>query len=68
MAKVTTSGEKCSSACQSTPGCTHFTWTNYQAGTCWMKSGPVMKKDAVVKTNEGAVCGIISSKSVGVIL
>jgi len=35
-------GADCSSACASTFGCTHFTWTSYNGGICWMKSGIVL--------------------------
>ena len=25
--------------CENGPGCTHFTWTLFNGGTCWMKKG-----------------------------
>ncbi|TMW65419.1 hypothetical protein Poli38472_008061 [Pythium oligandrum] len=30
--------EDCCSICQSTIGCGAFTWSNYNGGTCWLKS------------------------------
>ena len=56
-------GEDCSSKCQSTPGCTHFTWSNYNGGTCWMKKGAVSKSDAFASSNQGKVCGIVANSS-----
>ena len=51
-------GDLCSSTCQATSGCTHFTWTLHNNGTCWMKRGSVTKANAVYL--QGAVCGIVS--------
>jgi cellobiose dehydrogenase (acceptor) len=32
------SADGCCAACQTTSGCEAFTWTNYNGGTCWLKS------------------------------
>ena len=61
LASAKTRGEDCSSKCQATSGCTHYTWNNYEGGTCWMKKGSVSKQNAVQKL--GYVCGIIEIKS-----
>jgi hypothetical protein len=53
-------GEDCGGRCASTPGCTHFTWTNYEGGTCWMKQGGATKNNAFKTDNAGSVCGWIS--------
>ena len=37
-------GKECGGKCASTASCTHFTWTTYNDGTCWMKSGSVSVK------------------------
>ena len=50
-------GNKCSSTCKSTSGCTHYSWSSYNGGTCWMKTGGASKSDAVYKA--GCVCGIV---------
>lgn len=52
-----TNGENCGPTCVTTPGCTHFAWTNFLGGTCWLKSGAVSKADAVYNGNFGVVCG-----------
>jgi len=52
-------GDQCSSKCQQTQCCTHFVWTDYNGGTCWMKKGQISKHNAVYK-NE-AVCGVVPS-------
>jgi len=54
-------GEQCSGECGQTAGCTHFTWTEYQGGTCWMKKNPV-SKDQATPIN-GGVCGVMKSSS-----
>jgi hypothetical protein len=59
LKNVQIAGEKCSSLCASTSGCTHFTWTTYKSGTCWMKSGSVTKSDAIQTNDNTMVCGII---------
>ena len=52
-------GEDCSGICSKTAGCTHYTWTNYNGGTCWMKSGNVGKNNAISTTDKSMVCGIV---------
>lgn len=39
-------GESCCAICKSTNGCAAFTWSDYQGGTCWLKSqfGPATYK------------------------
>ena len=54
-------GEDCSGRCASTSGCTHFTWTTWNGGTCWMKSGSVTKSDAHSTSDSTMVCGIVST-------
>ena len=40
----------------------HFTWTAYNDGTCYMKSGKVNQSDAVYTGDTSMTCGIISGK------
>ena len=61
LSSAQVSAEKCGDKCLSTSGCTHFSWTNYQGGTCWMKTGAVQKSDAIANTNKGMICGITPS-------
>jgi hypothetical protein len=57
--QIRTPGE-CTDECDATPECTHYTWTNYQGGTCWMKKGQVTKNNAIrALPIQDAVCGII---------
>jgi hypothetical protein len=58
----------CAQTCANTQRCTHFSWTSYNGGTCWMKSGSVSKSNAVYNGNNGMVCGIISSNILNYIL
>ena len=48
----------CAQTCASTSGCTHFTWTSYNGGTCWMKSGSISKSNALSTGDQSMVCGI----------
>lgn len=49
----------CGPQCEKTPGCTHFAWTTYLGGTCWMKQGPISKDNAFSVDDHSAVCGVL---------
>ncbi|KAJ3120057.1 hypothetical protein HK098_004901 [Nowakowskiella sp. JEL0407] len=55
-----TSSDKCGGLCASTSGCTHFTWTTLNGGTCWMKSGPVSSEEAISTSDPNMVCGYMN--------
>lgn len=57
-----TSADKCGPTCVATSGCTHFAWTTYNGGTCWMKSGKVTKNDAFSTGDQTMVCGVVNRK------
>ena len=57
----------CAQTCVNTQGCTHFSWTSFNGGTCWMKSGSVSQSDAVYNGNNAIVCGIVPSKILTII-
>ena len=59
LANANVRGEDCSNKCYNTAGCTHFTWTTWNGGTCWMKKGSVSKNDAVFTNDQTMVCGVI---------
>ena len=61
LSSALVSSEQCGNTCISKSGCTHFSWTNYQGGTCWMKKGTVQKSDAISNGNTGMICGILAS-------
>ncbi|CAF0839181.1 unnamed protein product [Adineta steineri] len=58
-----TSKDDCQSKCNTTEGCTHFTWTNWNSGTCWMKKGIVEKDDAFSTTDPDMICGVMQNDS-----
>jgi hypothetical protein len=60
-------GEDCSGICLKTAGCTHYTWTTFNGGTCWMKSGNVVKSNAFSTTDKSMVCGIVSNSNTDII-
>jgi hypothetical protein len=61
VASVRAQGKECGPSCQARLDCTHFTWSSYEGGTCWMKSGRVRKEEAVTsKDTMGNVCGILN--------
>jgi len=52
-------GESCGGICAARGGCTHFTWTNNNGGTCWLKGNGV-NPTAVDKPDSEAVCGWVN--------
>ncbi|OWA52637.1 Endoglucanase-5 [Hypsibius exemplaris] len=52
-------GKECGGRCAATQGCTHFTWTRHNGGTCFMKRGPVSKANAFSTSDQSKVCGVI---------
>lgn len=59
LTNVQIRGEDCGGRCAQTSGCTHFTWTTYLGGTCWMKQGAVGKHNAFSTNDQSMVCGVI---------
>lgn len=62
LSNVRSAGKDCSGKCTQTSGCTHFTWTNWEGGTCWMKQGPISKDDACSTNDPQMVCGVIGKR------
>jgi hypothetical protein len=56
--------DRCGPTCDITTGCTHFVWTSWQGGTCWMKKGAVSKSNAFATSDPKMVCGIKETRSV----
>ena len=50
----------CADTCRQTGGCTHYVWTTYQSGTCWMKQNHVNQSNALFTGNKLMICGIIN--------
>lgn len=59
LKNVLTKPDECADRCASTTDCTHYTWTDFNSGTCWMKTNRVSKNEAFVKLDQNAVCGIV---------
>ena len=53
-------GEECSGRCAATAGCTHFAWTRWNGGTCWMKKGSISKANAVQNNDPTSACGVLN--------
>ncbi|KAE9048575.1 hypothetical protein PR002_g371 [Phytophthora rubi] len=51
--------EMCGDLCANDATCTHWTWSNYNGGTCWFKTGTPSPKT----TSYGAICGYVVSRS-----
>ena len=65
LSSARVSGNLCGSLCAQTKGCTHFTWTSWNGGTCWMKSGNTCKNKAVQTLDMSTVCGVIKESFTG---
>ncbi len=61
LSNVLSTAADCGGKCSSTPLCTHFTWTKYNGGTCFMKQGNVSQQDAVSTNDQNMVCGVTVS-------
>lgn len=61
LSNVLSTAENCGRLCANTSLCTHFTWTTFNGGTCYMKQGSVTKQDAVSTNNSTMICGIVGS-------
>ena len=59
LSNVQIRSEDCGAAFWSTEECTHFAWSTYNGGTCWMTSGKVSKSDAFSTGDNTMVCGIL---------
>jgi hypothetical protein len=55
------SDSDCAMQCSFISNCTHFTWTEHNNGTCWMKKGPVWRSNAIESKEESTICGIVKS-------
>ena len=65
LSNVQIAPELCGRQCAATSGCTHFTWTSFNGGTCWMKSGSISKSDAFSTSDSTMVCGVLNDDQGG---
>ncbi|KAJ3125120.1 hypothetical protein HK100_010985 [Physocladia obscura] len=54
IANELTTGELCGSTCEGYSGCTRFTWTEYNGGTCWLKNNSAT--GPISNSGTGTVC------------
>lgn len=65
LSNVRIAPELCGPRCAATSGCTHFTWTGWNGGTCWMKYGSISKSDAFSTSDPTMVCGVLKDTNGG---
>ncbi len=46
LSNVASRVEECGGKCLQKSGCTHYTWNDFNDGTCWMKRGLISKSNA----------------------
>ena len=56
--RVKTKADQCGPECQKDKLCSHFTWTDYNGGTCWMRKGRISKANALISSRANIVCGV----------
>ncbi|CAF3415938.1 unnamed protein product [Rotaria sp. Silwood1] len=66
LSYIKISSELCRDKCVQIQLCTHYTWTNWNGGTCWMKKGNVSKDDAHSTNDKNMICGIVNNTQQGV--
>ncbi|CAF3894741.1 unnamed protein product [Rotaria sordida] len=66
LSNVQIRGEDCGLKCVQTQDCTHFTWTQWNGGTCWLKKGPISKNQAVKTDDNTMVCGVVGDSETGI--
>ncbi|CAF1187936.1 unnamed protein product [Rotaria sordida] len=67
MSNVLIASNLCAGQCAQTSGCSHFVWTTYMGGTCWMKSGVVSESNATHTGEPSMLCGIINASSIAAV-
>lgn len=60
MGQARVPADQCGPTCARTNGCSHFTWTTFNGGTCFMKTGAVSKLDAFTTSDPAMLCGVVS--------
>ncbi|KAJ3112519.1 hypothetical protein HK100_002303 [Physocladia obscura] len=65
IANVAAPASVCGSACLNQIGCTRFSWTNYNGGTCWLKNDA--SGAAIYSNSASAICGYTTvGQSIGI--
>lgn len=59
IARVRAPGSSCANLCRSNAACTHFSFTTYEGGTCWLKhKDGIDGRAAVSNASPWSVCGL----------
>ena len=64
LTRVYAKGKMCDIHCKNTKGCTHWSYSTYKSGTCWLKYGTVSKSNAFSTKGKpmSGSCGVPSKK------
>ena len=63
LSNARTSSQDCLEKCNATIGCTHFTWTDWNGGSCWMKKGLIYEDDAFATSDPNMICGVLKDNN-----
>lgn len=63
LSNARTSSQDCLEKCNATVGCTHFTWSDWNGGSCWMKKGLIYKDDAFATSDPNMICGVLKDNN-----
>lgn len=58
LVQVAAKSDECGTLCDRRRECTHYTWTRFNNGTCWLKTGPVLRTDAIRTQDLSMICGL----------
>jgi hypothetical protein len=64
MKGVVMTSDVCAQKCSTTVGCTHFAWSTWNTGTCWLKKATVKvsQTDAKYTNDFTMLCGILTGE------
>ena len=67
MKGVVMSSEGCAQKCSTTFGCTHYAWSTWNTGTCWLKKATtkVLQTHAKYTNDFTMLCGILTGEFFG---
>ena len=60
---VVISSDLCGQKCSNTVGCSHYSWSTWNGGTCWLKNGVVSQSDSIYTNDFSMICGILSNSA-----
>jgi hypothetical protein len=60
---IETNRDNCYTECLMNSECSHYVWSNYKYGTCWLKSGYIKRSDAILNDDFFMICGIVDENN-----